>query len=62
MSVLRVVRQFAAPSSRAISLRSSFVSTRARVPAFSRITVVVPATRAPFSVSARRFGEGTSAY
>ncbi|KAH9054837.1 regulatory protein suaprga1 [Lactarius vividus] len=57
MSVLRAVRQFAAPSSRALSLRSSLISTRARVPAFSRITVAVPATRAPFSVSARRFGE-----
>ena len=59
MSVLRAVRQFSAPSSRALSLRSSLVSTRARVPAFSRITAV---TRAPFSVSARRFGEGTSTY
>ncbi|KAH9074305.1 regulatory protein suaprga1 [Lactarius deliciosus] len=60
MSVLRVVRQFAAPSSRALSLRSSLISTRARVPAFSRITAAVPATRAPFSVSALRFGEGTT--
>ncbi|KAF8269480.1 mitochondrial glycoprotein [Lactarius quietus] len=60
MSVLRVVRQFAAPSSCALSLRSSLVSTRARVPAFSQITSVVPAARAPFSVSARRFGEGTT--
>ncbi|KAI9456360.1 regulatory protein suaprga1 [Lactarius psammicola] len=60
MSVFRVVRQFAAPSSRALSLRSSLISTRARVPAFSRITAAVPATRAPFSVSARRFGEGTT--
>ena len=62
MSVLRVVRQFAAPSSRALSLRSSLISTRAPVPAFLRLTAAVPATRAPFSVSARRFGEGTSAY
>ncbi|KAH9018720.1 regulatory protein suaprga1 [Lactarius pseudohatsudake] len=60
MSVFRVVRQFAAPSSRALSLRSSLISTRARVPAFSRITAAVPATRAPFSVSALRFGEGTT--
>ncbi|KAH9172731.1 regulatory protein suaprga1 [Lactarius sanguifluus] len=60
MSVFRVVRQFAAPSSRALSLRSSLSSTRARVPAFSRITAAVPATRAPFSVSALRFGEGTT--
>jgi complement component 1 Q subcomponent-binding protein len=60
MSVLRAIRQFAAPSSRALSIRSSLIPTRARVPAFSRITAAVPATRAPFSVSARRFGEGTT--
>ncbi|KAI9438718.1 regulatory protein suaprga1 [Lactarius indigo] len=60
MSVLRAVRQFTASSSRSLSLRSSLVSTRARVPVFSRITAAVPATRAPFSVSARRFGEGTT--
>ena len=61
MSVLRVVRQLAAPSSRALSLRSSLISARAHVPAFSPFSAAVPATRASFSVSVRRFGEGTSA-
>ena len=60
MSVLRVARQLAAPSSRALSLRSSLIPARARVPAFSS-RAAIPATRASFSVSARRFGEGTSA-
>jgi len=61
MSVFRVARQLAAPSSRALSLRSSLISARARVPAFfSRSTAAIPATRASFSVSARRFGEGTT--
>ena len=58
MSVLRVVRQLTAPSSRALSLRSSLISSRARVPTFSSFSA---ASRASFSVSARRFGEGTSA-
>ncbi|KAH9962824.1 mitochondrial glycoprotein [Russula dissimulans] len=60
MSVLRVVRQLATPSSRAISLRPSLISTRARVPALSSFSVAVPASRARFSLSARRFGEGTT--
>jgi hypothetical protein len=62
MSLLRVaVRQLVAPSSRALSLRSSLLSARTLTP-FSRISVALPATRASFSVSARRFGEGTSAW
>ncbi|KAI0252542.1 regulatory protein suaprga1 [Lactifluus subvellereus] len=60
MSLLRAVRQLAAPSSRALSLRSSLLSTRTRVPPFPRVSAAVPATRASFSVSARRFGEGTT--
>ena len=61
MSVLRAVRQLAVPSSRALSLRSSLISARARVPALSSFSVAVPSSRAGFSVSAHRFGEGTSA-
>jgi len=60
MSVLRVVRQLTAPSSRALSIRSSLISARARVPTFSPSSAIIPATRASFSVSARRFGEGTT--
>ncbi|KAI0298648.1 mitochondrial glycoprotein [Multifurca ochricompacta] len=60
MSLLRAVRQFSLPSSRSISLRSSLISTRARAPALSRITAATPAVRASFSVSACRFGEGTT--
>ncbi|KAH9962300.1 mitochondrial glycoprotein [Lactifluus volemus] len=60
MSLLRVaVRQLVAPSSRALSLRSSLLSARTLTP-FSRVSVALPATRASFSVSARRFGEGTT--
>jgi hypothetical protein len=61
MSAFRVLRQLAAPSSRALSLRTSLISTRARVHAFSPLPAVIPATRASFSASVRRFGEGTSA-
>ena len=57
----RAIRQFAATSSRTLSLRSSLIPTRARVPAFSPLSRALPATRAAFSISARRFGEGTSA-
>jgi len=60
MSVLRAVRQLAAPSSRALSLRSSLISARARVPTLSSFSAAVPASRAGFSISARRFGEGTT--
>jgi hypothetical protein len=61
MSLFRTaVRQLVAPPSRALSLRSSLLSARTLTP-FSRISAALPATRASFSVSARRFGEGTSA-
>jgi complement component 1 Q subcomponent-binding protein len=56
----RAFRQLAATSSRTLSLRSSLLSARARVPAFSSFSRALPATRAAFSVSARRFGEGTT--
>jgi len=56
----RAIRQLAATSSRALSLRSSLVPARARIPAFSLLSRELPATRAAFSVSARRFGEGTT--
>lgn len=56
----RAIRQFAATTSRALSLRSSLVPARARVPAFSSLSRELPATRAAFSVSHRRFGEGAS--
>ncbi|KAF8474396.1 regulatory protein suaprga1 [Russula ochroleuca] len=56
----RAIRQLAATSSRALSLRSSLTSARARVHASSPFTRALPATRAAFSVSARSFGEGTA--
>jgi complement component 1 Q subcomponent-binding protein, mitochondrial len=60
MSLFRAaVRQLVAPSSRALALRSSLPSTRTLT--VSRISAALPAARASFSVSARRFGEGTSA-
>ena len=57
----RAFRQLASTSSRTLSLRSSLISARARVPAFSPLSRALPATRAAFSLSACRFGEGTSA-
>ena len=57
----RAIRQLAATSSRALSLRSSLIPARARGPALSLLSRPLPATRAAFSVSTRRFGEGNSA-
>jgi hypothetical protein len=57
----RAIRQLAATSSRALSLRT-LSSARARVHVSSPFTRALPATRAAFSASARSFGEGTSAY
>ncbi|KAI0266132.1 mitochondrial glycoprotein [Gloeopeniophorella convolvens] len=60
MSALRAVRQLASSSARALSQRTSLVSARAvaRLPVFARVDVA--GARAPFSVSARRLGEGTT--
>jgi hypothetical protein len=58
---MSAIRQLVATSSRALSLRSSLIPARARVPTLSSFSRALPATRAAFSVSARRFGEGTGA-
>ncbi|KAI0279032.1 regulatory protein suaprga1 [Russula aff. rugulosa BPL654] len=57
----RAIRQLATTSSRALSLRSSLISARARVHTLSSFSRPLPATRAAFSVSARRFGEADGA-
>ncbi|THH14248.1 hypothetical protein EW146_g6060 [Bondarzewia mesenterica] len=63
MSALRSIRQLTASTSRALAIRSPLATaTRTRLPALAvaaRVAAPVPTVRA-FSVSTRRFGEGSS--
>ena len=58
MSAFRALRQLTTSSSRVLATRTSL--SRVVLPSF-RSSIITPSTRA-FSVSARRFGEGASAF
>jgi len=57
MSVVRSLRQLVSASSRTFGVRQAHSIARVRIPVLASHSFA-PATRA-FSVSARRFGEGT---